>query len=501
MKQWQYNSTNAHDLRVNGQHVLFHVPSTGIFYLDSVSSQLMEHLKANGSVSDVDLHNQFSETIERRELLEVIEEFESLGIVGAKLELKTQSPLKIESYPLNTIVLNVNTGCNLSCTYCYKEDLETAANGSKMALETAKESIDLLLKEGEGQNRINVVFFGGEPLTNLPMIKSAVEYAEMRCAEEGKQVDFSMTTNATMLTEDIVDYLDKHRFGLAVSMDGPKAIHDKNRITTSGNGTYDVVRRKVAMLLSRYRSRPVGARVTLTKGTTDVFAIHQHLKEELGFHEVGFAPVTAGDIASFNLSSEELVEVFTNMKTLGLQYRDAALRGDNNGFSNMHQLMTDLYEGSKKVLPCGAGVGLLAVDTKGDLNLCHRFTGSDLPTFGSVTDGLDKPALGEFLETAASRADKGCETCRIRNLCAGGCYHESYIQYSDPHHPTYHFCDLMRDWIDFGVAVYSEILEKNPTFFDEHVSTRTVTRSHLPAGHAAEFLAGQLLNEQPLGYV
>lgn len=490
MNQWHYNSTNAHDLRVNGQHVLFHVPSTGIFYLDSVSSRLIDHFKMHKAVSDNELHRQFSDVIKKQDLLETLDEFESLGIIGNELNRKTSTPLKIESYPLNTMVLNVNTGCNLSCTYCYKEDLETASKGSKMTLATAKESIDLLLKEGAGQNRINVVFFGGEPLTNLPLIKGAVDYAEARCAEEGRQVDFSMTTNATMLTEEIVDYLDRHRFGLAISMDGPKAIHDRNRITTSGNGTYDVVRKKVDMLLSRYRSRPVGARVTLThsnsRDNTDVVAIHKHLKQELGFHEVGFAPVTAGDIASFNLTGEELHEVFNNMKVLGRHYLDAALQGNNNGFSNMHQLMTDLYEGSKKVLPCGAGVGLLAVDTKGDLNLCHRFTGSDLPTFGSVAEGLDKPALGDFLQTAASRADKGCESCRIRNLCAGGCYHESYIQYGDPHHPTYLYCDLMRDWIDFGVAVYSEILDRNPEFFEQHVSTRTATRSHLPVGRTAE---------------
>ena len=55
------------------------------------------------------------------------------------------------------------------------------------------------------------------------------------------------------------------------------------------------------MLLERHRTRPVGARVTLTRGITDVVAIHRHLRDEIGFFEVGFAPVTAGDISAFNL--------------------------------------------------------------------------------------------------------------------------------------------------------------------------------------------------------
>ena len=117
-------------------------------------------------------------------------------------------------------------------------------------------------------------------------------------------------------------------------------------------------------------------------------------------------------------------------------------------------------------------MGLLAVDKDGGLNLCHRFTGSDLPTFGNVTDGIDKPRLGRWLEKAADRTGTVCETCRIRNLCSGGCYHESYAKYHDPHHPNIHYCDLMRDWIDFGITVYAEILEHNPGFFNTAIEPR-----------------------------
>ena len=121
-----------------------------------------------------------------------------------------------------------------------------------------------------------------------------------------------------------------------------------------------------------------------------------------------------------------------------------------------------------------AGVGLLAVDTQGGLNLCHRFTGSDLPTFGDVSQGIDKPRLAGYLEQAADRSGSDCETCRIRNLCSGGCYHESYARYGDPNNPVWHYCDLMRDWVDFGIEVYATILARNPGYFDAHVVPRTI---------------------------
>ena len=212
--------------------------------------------------------------------------------------------------------------------------------------------------------------------------------------------------------------------------------------------------------------------MTLTAGVTAVEEIFHHLKNDLGFAEVGVSPVTSGDMAVFNLNGAELSEVFEGMKEMGRRYRDAALEGRNIGFSNMHQLMQDLWEGRSKALPCGAGIGMLAVDHQGGLNLCHRFTGSEMETYGTVETGIEKDRLGKFLEDRLDRADKGCATCRIRNLCAGGCYHESYARFSDPLSPTYHYCDLMRDWVDFGISVYGEIIAKAPDYFHRHIAPR-----------------------------
>lgn len=461
-----------HDLRLKGKHVLLHVPSSGVFVLDAVASEVLDYLGERASLTEAAVVDRLGAHAPDA-VRDAIADFRALGILrGLGVPLSAAPAIEVREFPLSTIVLNVNTGCNLSCTYCYKEDLAAPADGKRLGFETAARGIDLLLREGAAREKLNVVFFGGEPLSNMKLIKAVTEYAEQRCAEAGKEVDFSLTTNATLFNESLVDYFDEHRFGLSISMDGPQAVHDRRRLTVGGAGTYAVVAQKARMLLARYRSKPVGARVTLTSGYTDVVAIHRHLKDELGFAEVGFAPVTANPVSAFNLDADELRTLFTSMQALGREYVAAALRGENNGFSNMHQLMNDLYEGRRKSLPCGAGVGLLAVDHQGDLNLCHRFTGSALPTFGNVDTGIDKVRLGGFIEKAIDRSGRGCATCRIRNLCSGGCYHESYAHFNDPHSPVYHYCDLLREWVDFGVECYLEILEKNPDFLHQHVSHR-----------------------------
>ena len=464
---------NVHDVSVEGRRMLFHVPTTSLFEMDGVSAAVLDLFRDHDEVTPHTVRGAFDGRFAPEDLSEVIDGFVKLDILrDSRKRDQGPQPIQVESFPLSTIVLNVNTGCNLSCTYCYKEDLAAPDQGERMELETAIKSFELLLKQAKDRKRVNLVFFGGEPLSNLPLIRQMVAYAEPRAAELGKTVDFSLTTNATLLNEAMIDWLDAHRFGITVSMDGPKALHDKHRKTVGGKGTYDAVARKTRLLLSRYRSRPVGARVTLTRGVTDVLAIHEHLKNDIGFFEVGFSPATSGAVSAFNLTDQELAGVFRDMKRLGARYVEAALRDENIGFSNMHQLMTDLAEGTKKAVPCGAGLGMLAVDKRGDLHLCHRFTGSKLPSFGSVESGIDEPSLGSFIEKAQDKASRACGTCRIRNICAGGCYHESYARFEDPHSPVYHYCDLMRDWVDFGIEAYSRITRENPTFLKRHVEPR-----------------------------
>jgi len=463
---------NLHRFSLEKRQMLFHIPTSSIFELDELSASVLDKFSVDFKIPLADLQQQLCQ-FGSENIADVVEELSALNLLNDGRPQRDENPLKkVESFPLTTVVLNVNTGCNLSCTYCYKEDLVPASKGQKMAFDTAVSSIEMLLKESPDQGRYNIVFFGGEPLSSMPLIKQVVDYADERFDKLGKPVDYSMTTNATMLTPEIADFLHQHRFGISISMDGPKAIHDKNRITVSGQGTYGVVVEKVRMLQSRYSARPIGARVTLTTGVTDIKEIWDHLINDLKFHEVGFAPVTAGDIEDYNLTDDELKTVFANMKELGEYYVEEALQGRNIGFSNLHQMLTDMMEGTKKALPCGAGVGMVAIDHEGGINLCHRFTGSDLPTFGDVDNGLKHFELSQFVEKRLDRTDEGCNTCRIRNLCSGGCYHESYAKYNDPAKPVYHYCDLMRDWVDFALWAYTKIMEGNPSFFEKYIVPR-----------------------------
>ena len=67
-----------------------------------------------------------------------------------------------------------------------------------------------------------MTFFGGETLMNFPILKVAIPYARQRAAELGKQVEFSLTTNATLLQPETIEFLADNDIGVTVSIDGPR---------------------------------------------------------------------------------------------------------------------------------------------------------------------------------------------------------------------------------------------------------------------------------------
>lgn len=146
-------------------------------------------------------------------------------------DLYNTSVIEIDSSStpkLNSLVLLISEACNFACTYCYGA---YGAKYKKMSFDTAVHAIDLSLKLGIR----DIVFFGGEPLTNFPVIKQAVEYIEQSGYDS---IELRMTTNASLVTEEIAAFLHEHNFQVSVSMDGDETSHNTTRLYHSGKPTY-----------------------------------------------------------------------------------------------------------------------------------------------------------------------------------------------------------------------------------------------------------------------
>lgn len=471
LSQTPYRRGDFHLFDSAGRQFLYLAPDGAIFELDPIAQAALRQLEA-APLAHLDLVKALEdEGFDPAESDSLITElFHARVIVtGPPLVVPLSNPPA--DFPLQSLVLNVTNQCNLACTYCYEFGADRIAtpNGKPkyMDIDTAKASVDFLIAESRSRRAIHITFFGGETLLNFKLLREVVVYAKEQAAAVGKYIDFSLTTNATLLTDEIIQFLSVNAIGVTVSIDGPAELQDKRRVYKNGKGSYAVIEPRLRALINNHRTRPITARVTLTEGVTDVLRIYRHLKDDLGFAEVGFAPVTQSGEQAYALDTNGLDSVVAQFQTLADEWLEYALQGKLHGFSNVSETMSELIKGVSKSHPCGAGIGLLGVSPGGELSPCHRFTDADNHSLGHISTGIDKAKREDFLDRGHVGAKYDCQSCWARPLCAGGCHHEAFVRYGDTGHANLHYCDWIRGWTDYCLKIYGALAANNPEFLDK----------------------------------
>ena len=471
-----------HRFAGDGAPYVYLVPSAAVYRLDDASVAVLDALNERDhepAELALSLGQRFAlpdvkAAVEELVRIRAIKAFETTVATPAVDAAANAAPVAApprKRVPLTTLVVNVTSKCNLSCTYCYEygEDKITEASTKPRFMDelTARQSVDFMFAESGDQKVVHLTFFGGETLLNFKVLKSALAYARERGEVLGKAVDVSLTTNGTLLRAEIIDWLVENDVGVTVSMDGAKEQQDRYRVFNNGMGSYDTVAPNVKALLARKPRRPVGARVTLTKQNLDVVSIYRHLAEEMGFYEVGFAPVTTSWQRDYAIQDEGFFAMLEQFKFLAHEYLEHALAGKRHRFSNVRDTLEEIHKGLSKSHPCGAGMGLMGVATDGDVALCHRFAGSDSHKLGSVTSGVDRAVQDDYLARHHIENKTDCSTCWARPLCAGGCYHEAHTRYGDTEHANLHYCEWIRSWTNTCLEVYATIAERRPEFLQQ----------------------------------
>jgi len=466
-----YRLGEFHRFDAAGAQFVYLVPAGAIFALDGAAGKLFDCLAAGELPHDRLIDELTAGGLIIDDAEELVEEMYHANAIVAGDSAPEQPQGLPDVFPIQTLVMNLTNQCNLSCQYCYEFGADKVATPEGkpkfMDAAPARTSVDFLLAQSGDRRSVHITFFGGETLMNFPLLQEVVTYANERAGEQGRHVDFSLTTNATLLTPAIIEYLSENRIGVTVSMDGPKEMHDHLRVFANGRGSYDIIEPKVRALIRNHRTRPITARVTLTSGVSDVIRIFRHLKQDLGFHEVGFAPVTTSPNQLYAIGQKGMDGVLDQFHKLADEYLECALRGEAHGFSNVSDTLAELCQGVNKSHPCGAGLGLLGVGPSGDIAPCHRFVDSDVHALGHISTGIDRAKQTDFLRRGHIDSKYDCHTCWARPLCAGGCHHEAYVRYGDTGHPNLHYCDWIRDWTDTCLEIYGAIAAGNPGFLQQ----------------------------------
>lgn len=127
----------------------------------------------------------------------------------------------------------VTLRCDHSCPYCQVSRVTEDKQAFDMTRETADRAIGLMFESPS--QYLKVEFQGGEPLLNFEMVRYIVAETERR--NDGRSVEFVVTTNLSPLTDEMLRFFRDHNVQISTSLDGPEWLHNKNR-PTRGHDSY-----------------------------------------------------------------------------------------------------------------------------------------------------------------------------------------------------------------------------------------------------------------------
>jgi uncharacterized protein len=369
-----------------------------------------------------------------------------------------------EGFPTRALSLAVAQKCNLGCTYCYAEGGDFGGPARNMRRETALAAVDRLFNDAVPGERVNLAFLGGEPLINRSVIIDATLYALERSRATGTAVGFSITTNGTLLTAEDGAFFEAHGFAVTISMDGIGAVHDRQRPTKAGLGTFDRIAGRVAPLLKMQRRMQVSARVTVTPANLRLRDTLDGLVA-MGFHGVGFSPMLASPTGRGEMTQPDMIDMLDQMIACGEAFEAAVVAGRRYPFSNMATAMAEIHRGTHRPYPCGAGGPYLGVSAEGGLFACHRFVNDDEGRMGNLQEGVDGNRQRRWLTERHVDSQQPCSDCWARYLCGGGCHHE-VIARGRP------ACDYIRGWLHYCLQAYARLSQRRPDFFSGPAANR-----------------------------
>lgn len=381
-----------------------------IYEIDDRTQTVIE----SSGMSYGDIYERVKIDFTEQEFAELINEMmQSDFIVRGNTEME-----EIQNDSLREITLMLVQSCNMSCKYCYAEEGVYNDEG-KMDIATAKKGFEFLVNNSSA-NELGVILFGGEPLMAFDLIKELVVYIREREKEIGKKVYINMTTNGTLLNEEIETFFETYNVRMMISIDGDKQVHDCNRYFKNKVGSYELVIDKTKRLREQGK---LTARATISSGKQDLVYTFEHL-QNLGFRSIVMSPAInlfdKSDFIEFTKRQEEYVEEFFKAANCGDYSTCKKMRMVYSRLQRIHN-----YTGRERAYSCGAARAGLAIDIHGDMYPCHRFVSLKNYVLGNINKSLAKQK--DFLKQInVNEGHEKCKACWLKNMCMGDCPYNNY---------------------------------------------------------------------------
>lgn len=450
-----------HKFQQNEDFYVIDINSGSLHVIDKLIYDLL--LDDNKLTGLEELVNRFSGVYPKEQIQEAYSDLEELvkeemlysGDLYEKFAMTDDS----ESF-VKALCLNVIHDCNLRCKYCFADEGEYKGCRKPMSAEVGMRAIDFVIKKSGKRKNIEVDLFGGEPLMVFNTIKEIVEYAKEQEKIHNKNIRFTMTTNATLLNDEIIEYIDKNMGNIILSIDGRKEVNDKVRVRVDGSGSFDRILPNIKKMVDmRDKSKQYYARGTFTRNNTDFFQDVMALANE-GFSEISIEPVVLPGEHELSLRKEDLPVIFEQYDMI---YNEM-LKRQNEGkdIFRFYHFNIDLNGGPcvyKRISGCGAGHEYVAVTPDGEVYPCHQFVGNKDFLMGNIYDEKLDVNISTTFKKAHIYNKPKCKNCWARFYCSGGCQANNFNFNGDIHVPYEVGCEMQKKRIECAIALKAKTME------------------------------------------
>jgi len=299
--------------------------------------------------------------------------------------------------------------CNLSCTYCYAQE---ARSKTVLSRDTIKSTIDSIVAK-KPQKAEFVFIGGGEPFVTWKALKWAIDYIYETKHKE-TNISITITTNATLLDEEKIDFIKQHDIHLGISFDILPKIQNLQRIFPSSKlDSFEVVDaaiRKIEEAKIPYSFRSTISKLNVNLMPEMVRFVHVNYKSIYKLHFEPVMSIKDND----KLFYDNFIESFMEARRIGSKLGITVYNSISN---SLDKINSRFCRGEFCVTPTGAIVA------------CHRVSSENEPFFDALSYGfvekegtvsIDNNKVKDVFTTFTKKQEE-CSTCFAKWHCAGGC--------------------------------------------------------------------------------
>lgn len=344
--------------------------------------------------------------------------------------------LRIEGF--RQLLLVVTEQCNLRCRYCaYSGNYvyNKTHQNSYMTWRTAEQAIRKFYAGYCSAKAWNpsltpaISFYGGEPLLNFSLIRDVTGLVKRLL---GSNVILNLTTNGTLLTQEMIDFFCKNEFALMFSLNGYRDENDRLRLFLDGQGTYDIVWHKLQYVRHKYPqyyATHCSLSVVYDDGT-DMHRLHSFFQSRSDMlpNSLRLSPVSPRFTDWYSrYSAEDRTRFVESMQSLYRTYL-TGLRASHSTSPFLQQLFGMGYRkilsrsqgniAKRPLLPftptCFPG-RKIAVYPDGSFHCCERIN-HHFP-IGNAEIGLDSELIMRMINRYVEEVCPDCLHCPITRFC------------------------------------------------------------------------------------